>query len=179
MPLWRSRRSGGFWAWPWESPGGSRKSAWGSFNGAGVGVVLGGVVTAAASWVILPFYFKALARDEVELSHDLVVPLLVHAGIWATCGLTAGLALGIGLRAGWLRVLNAALGGLIGAAVGAAVYELVAAVVFTEAHTTEPLATTWQARLLARVLVAALAAVAAAIMINMQSNRFWGREASA
>jgi outer membrane lipoprotein SlyB len=157
----------------------ARNSTSGSLVGAIAGCVLGSAITAGASWVCLPFYFKALARDQEKMGHDLVVPLLVHAGIWATCGLAAGVAFGIGLRAGWLRMLNAALGGLIGAAMGAAVYELVGAMVFLDAQTTEPVAATWQARLFARVLVAALAAVTAATMINMQSNRFWGGQAKA
>jgi hypothetical protein len=151
--------------------GRARRSNSGAVRGAIAGPVLGSVLAAAVSWAILPRYFTALITHHERLSHDMVVPLLVHIGLWAPCGLAAGLALGFGLRAGWLHVVKAALGGIVGAAIGTALYELIAAAAFPGARTTEPLALGWEPRLLARLLVAVLAAVVAATVIDMQLKR--------
>ena len=49
---------------------------------------------------LLPFYFRALDKAQEDLSRDLTLPLLVHGGIWAACGLAGGAAFGIGLGRG-------------------------------------------------------------------------------
>ena len=128
------------------------------------------VLGAGASLALLPVYFHALDRAQEELSRDLTLPLLIHGGIWAACGLAGGLALAIGLGAGRTRVINAAVGGLMGAVLGAALYELIGATAFPLDKTTSPLATTWIARLLARMLVATLSGLLAAVAINMQDG---------
>jgi hypothetical protein len=151
--------------------GRARRSNAGAVRGAIAGPLIGSLIAALVSCAILPRYLTALGKYHEELSHDMVVPLLVHVGLWAPCGLAAGLALGIGLRAGWRHLLNAALGGVVGAALGTALYELIAAAAFPGARTTEPIAIGWEPRLLARLLVAVLAAVVAAAVINMQAKR--------
>ena len=47
--------------------------------------------------------FDALDKAQEELSRDLTLPLLIHGGIWAACGLAGGVALAIGLGAGRTR----------------------------------------------------------------------------
>jgi hypothetical protein len=143
-----------------------RKSALGVVKGAITGLVLGAAVTTGATWGLLRIYFRALERSQEAMSHDLLLPLLIHSGIWATAGLAGGVALAIGLGVSWPRLYNAALGGLIGAALGAVVYEVVGAVVLPGDRTAEPVAVTWQGRILARFLVAVFAAVLAALVMN-------------
>jgi hypothetical protein len=136
-----------------------------------VGLLLGGMMGAAASLAFLPVYYSALERAQEELSRDLTLPLFVHGGIWAACGLAGGVMFGIGLGAGWTRTINAAIGGLVGAVLGAVLYEMIGAIAFAGDKTTIPLATTWKARLLARLLVATLSAMLAAVVINMGTRR--------
>jgi len=136
-----------------------------------IGLALGGVLGAGTSLALLPVYFNALGRDQEELSRDLALPLLVHAVIWAACGLAGGVALAFGLGAGRTRTINAAIGGLIGAVLGAALYEMMAAALFPHDNTTSPLPINWMARLLARLLVATLSGLMAALVMNMSARR--------
>jgi len=131
-----------------------------------VGLVLGGLLAASASLAIVPVYYRALDRAQEEMSHDLVLPLMVHGGIWSVCGLAGGIAFGIGLGGGRARVLNAALGGLIGAALGAALFEMIGAMAFPAAKTTSPISFTWGSRLFARLLVACLTGLVAAAIVK-------------
>jgi hypothetical protein len=149
----------------------ARRSTKAGMGSSVVGLVLGAVLGAGTSFALLPFYFRALDKAQEDLSRDLTLPLLVHGGIWAACGLAGGAAFAIGLGAGRVRLLKAAFGGLIGAVLGAALYELIGATAFPVDKTTYPLATTWIARLLARLLVAILSGLLAAVVINMQGRR--------
>jgi hypothetical protein len=135
------------------------------------GLVLGGLAGGGLSLVILPIYNRAVERSPEDMSHDILLPLLVHGGIWSACGLTGGLAFGIGLGAGRRRLFNAALGGLIGAALGAVLFEAVGALIFSESQTTRPISSTWNTRLLARLLVASLSGSLAAAVSNMPDRR--------
>jgi hypothetical protein len=143
-----------------------------SFSGAVAGVVSGFVLgcgfTAGATWGLLPFYFRALEFSQEAMSHELLLPLLIHCGIWAAAGLAGGVGLAIGAGASWIRLCNSALGGLVGAALGAVVYELVGALVLPGDRTSEPVATTWQGRFLARFLVAVFAAGLAAVVMSAE-----------
>ena len=47
--------------------------------------------------MILPAYNAYQQRHPDEASRDLVLPLLVHAGIWSAVGAAGGLALALGL----------------------------------------------------------------------------------
>ena len=151
----------------WVAVGAARVRA----RGALVGLAAGGLLGALGSVLVLPVYFHALDVAQENLSRDLVLPALVHSGIWAACGLAGGLAFGIGLDAGRTRMINSALGGLIGAAFGAVLYEMIGAAAMPAAKTTSPLAITWEARLLARMLVATLSALFAAIVVNMKARK--------
>jgi hypothetical protein len=147
-----------------QSPAAGTKAAFG-------GLVLGAMLGAGASRLLLPVYFRALDVSQEALSRDLTLPLLVHGGIWAACGLAGGLAFGLGLGAGPTRIASAALGGLVGAALGAALYEMIGAAAFPTARTTSPLPNSWHARLLARFLVATLTALLAAVVIHAAAPR--------
>ena len=136
-----------------------------------VGLVLGAVLGAATSLALLPFYFRALDKSQEELSRDLTLPLLVHGGIWAACGLAGGAAFALGLGAGRVGLIKAAVGGMLGAFSGAALYEMIGATAFPQDKTTSPLASIWIARFLARLLVATLAGLLAAVVINTASRR--------
>src|SRR5262249_23626755 len=83
--------------------GWARKSKRSAVIAGTAGFLLGDVLATVASLSILPVYFHALDKAEEELSHDLVLPLIVHGGIWAVCGLAGGIAFGIGLGGGWRR----------------------------------------------------------------------------
>jgi hypothetical protein len=126
------------------------------------GLALGGLLGAGTSLAIVPVYYRAVAKAQEEMSHDLVLPLMIHGGIWAACGLAGGIAFGIGLGGGRVRVLNAALGGLI----GAALYEMIGAMAFPAAKTTSPISFTWTSRLLARLLVASMTGLVAAAIVK-------------
>jgi len=136
-----------------------------------LGLVLGGLFGAGASLAFLPVYYRTLDKAQEQLSHDLNLPLMVHGGIWAACGLAGGLAFGIGLGGGAGRIRNAALGGLIGAAIGAAFYEIIGASIFPAAKTTNPISLTWETRLVARLLVSTLAGLFTAAVVNMPGRR--------
>jgi hypothetical protein len=149
----------------------ARRSTRAAVVSSAVGLVLGGVLGAGASLAFLPVYFSALDRSQEELSRDLTLPLFVHGGIWAACGLAGGVAFGIGLCGGRTRTINAAIGGLIGAVVGAVLYEMIGAMALSADKTTNPLATTGTARLLARLLVATLSGTLAAVVIDMGNRQ--------
>ncbi len=136
-----------------------------------VGLVLGGLLAAATSLALVPVYYRALDKDQEALSHDLALPLMIHGGAWAVCGLAGGLVFGIGLGGGRARLLNSALGGLIGAALGAAAYEMIGAVAFPAARTASPISFTPGTRLLARMLVASLTGLVAAASVKRTSPR--------
>jgi hypothetical protein len=150
----------------------ARDSRPAGLRAAAIGLLLGLVLALVASLAFLPIYFHALDRSKEELSRDLMIPLLTHAGIWAACGLAGGIALGIGMGDGWPGIAKAALGGLIGAAIGAAAYEMIGAFAFgSRDHTTSPVSWSLPTRLLARLLVATLAAAFAAIAVNTSGRR--------
>jgi hypothetical protein len=119
---------------------------------AAFGLVLGGAAGGVASATVLPFYYRKLDVAQESLSHDLILPFLVHAGIWSSVAATAGLAFGIGLRSR-RRLTLVALHGLLGGLLGAAIYEVLAALAFPTGRTTEPLAGAWAPRLIGRLTV--------------------------
>ncbi|MDR3622155.1 MAG: hypothetical protein P4L85_22585 [Paludisphaera borealis] len=128
-------------------------------SAAAVGLGAGALGAALVSLAILPAYNAYRLSHPDEASRDLILPLLVHVGVWATAGAAGGLALGVGLGLGDRRaILNVVLGGLIGAAVGATVFELVGAFAFPTAETARYVSRTGPTRLLARLLVCVCAA---------------------
>ena len=69
-------------------------------EGAAMGGALGAVVSFGAALALLAVYFRAEDTAQAELSRDLMIPLLVHAGCWSAAGLAAGVALRVGRGGG-------------------------------------------------------------------------------
>ena len=127
-----------------------------------IGLAMGAVAAGVMSLVLLPPYNAYKLRNPDEALRDLLLPLLVHAGIWSVVGVAGGLALGLGLGERGL-LPQAVLGGLLGAVVAAAAYELIGAFAFPEARTAQFVSATWESRLVARLAVTLLAAIGAVL----------------
>jgi hypothetical protein len=100
-------------------------------------------------------------RHVDDESSDLVLPLLIHGGLWTSIGAAAGLAFGVGLG-GRGRIARMLLGGVLGAIAGTMVYDVAGALIFPLAQTGRPLSATWGSRLFAHVAVAFLVAACVA-----------------
>jgi hypothetical protein len=125
-----------------------------------LGLVVGASAGAGISLALLPPYNSYKAQHPDEAARDVILPLLVHAGIWSAVGASGGLAFGLGARRGLPWIV---LGGLAGAALGAIVYELIGAVAFPAAQTTQFVSATGPTRLFARLAVTILAAAGVAL----------------
>jgi hypothetical protein len=134
-----------------------RRAPRAALSAAASGLILGGAAGVGASIAVLPFYYHELDVDAEALSHDLVLPFLVHAGIWSSVGAMAGVALGIGVESR-RRLASVAWRGLLGGLLGAALYEIIAALAFPYGRTTEPLAGAWAPRLIGRLTVSIVSA---------------------
>ncbi len=130
-----------------------------------LGATVGTLAAVAGAAAFLPVYAYVSNTATEDLSHDLITPLVVHAGAWAILGAGAGTALGLGLGR-FDRSFAAALGGLLGGAIGGLVYEVVGALAFPSGGTSEPLATYWGARLLASSTVCLAVALLATASIT-------------
>jgi len=129
-----------------------------------LGLLVGTAGCAIVSLAILPAYNAYKDRDPDRASIDMLIPLLVHAGIWSVAGGAGGLALsrGAGMKG---RSASAVMGGFAGASFATVVFEVIGAAIFPEAQTTQFLSLTWQTRLLARLLVSVLASVGVSLAI--------------
>ena len=130
-----------------------------------LGLVVGAAGGAGMSLALLAPYNHYKARNPDDAARDLILPLLVHAGIWSAVGSLAGLVYGFGLGER-RRLSRIVLGGLAGAAFGTVAYELIGAAAFPAAQTTQFVSATWPTRLLARLAVAVSAAVGVALAID-------------
>jgi hypothetical protein len=122
------------------------------------GLALGGVLGIVTSLGLVTLFYFA-QQFTVTLEQDLIVSLVVHAGIWGSLGAAGGLAfaLGLGERR---RIGRAVIGGLLGALAATLVYEVIGAVCFPLAGSGKPIAETWIPRVLARFLIPVLSALA-------------------
>ncbi len=140
-----------------------------------IGTIAGALLASGAAAAILPVYYHQHEFNQEELSRDLLLPFLVHAGSWGAAGLAGGLALGIGMgavdREGKARLIRSAVGGLVGAIVGAAVYEVIGGLGFAEDKSGEPVSRTATTRFIARVAVTLFAAITAATMTESKPKR--------
>ena len=140
----------------------AQRSATAALLAAAAGAVLGAAGGAGAGAAVVPLYYQREDQAQEDLSHDLVVPLLVHGGAWAAVGAAGGAALGLGL--GGRRIAaRSALGGLAGGVLGALAYEVIGALAFPGDRTTQPVAAAWAPRLLAALSVSLLTAAVAVI----------------
>jgi hypothetical protein len=138
----------------------SRRSSHGALMGAVTGLILGTAAGALPSFGVMPWQWRH--RNDDPSTTQLLMPLLVHIGLWSGVGLAAGLAFGIGSR-GFTpsRLFEAALAGLVGAIVGTFVFEMMGALLFPLDHTADPFSETPSTRLLARLCVAVFVGLAA------------------
>jgi hypothetical protein len=137
-----------------------RRSATGVLIGALTGLILGAAAGAVPSFALMPWQWRN--RNEDPSTTLLLVPTLIHLGLWSGVGLAAGLAFGIGTSGLKLsRLIEAALAGLAGAMLGTFVFEMVGALLLPLAKTANPIAETSSARLLARLCVALFVALGA------------------
>jgi hypothetical protein len=142
----------------------SRRAPGAALTAGVVGSVLAGAAGAGVTMGLVPLYFQ----NQDPQSNSLLLPLLIHGGIWSAIGLAAGLAFGIGLG-GRGRVLRAGLGGLLGAIVGTLLFEIMGAIAFPTAKTHYPVSEEAASRLLA-VLAVSLS-VAAGAVVGAQDPR--------
>jgi hypothetical protein len=152
---------GGFLALALGLAGGlTRMSPRSAIKGAIVGLFVGGLAGALPSFGLMPFQWYH--RNDDENNVLLLMPLLIHMGLWAGVGLASGLAFGVG-RYGPIRsrLIEAALAGLVGAMLGTFVFEILGALLMPSAETTKPIAEAAGARLLARICVAVFVALGA------------------
>jgi hypothetical protein len=85
-----------------------------------------------------------------QISDGVLVPMLLHGGLWGAIGAAGGLAYGWGLR-GPRGLARPLLGGVLGALLGAMAFEVIGVLALTTSGTTQPLPTTPIARMLAMV----------------------------
>jgi hypothetical protein len=134
----------------------TRRSTAAAGKAAALGLILGGCSGVGLSLFLLPIY----ERNRDMISDDMVLPILIHCGIWGGIGASTGLAFGIG-RGGGRQIVNSLCGALVGALVASVLFDILGALLFPVAQTARPISVTSGTRLLARLLVAMLAAVGA------------------
>ena len=150
----------------------ARKSMRAGIISSVVGLGLGMILGIAASIVMLPIYFNALERTQEELSRDLTLPLVVHAGIWAACGLAGGAAARNRTRGGAhthdqrgnRRADRCDRG-------GGPLRDDRCGSLSHSSHDEPAGDISERARLFARLMVATVSAMAAAALLNMQSRK--------
>jgi hypothetical protein len=120
------------------------------------GLILGAVSTSAVATFAVPCYYRAFDASIDKLSHEILLPFLIHAAIWMCAGAVGGGSLGLGLGSG-IDATRGALGGGLGALLATVIYEVVGALLFTLAGTAQPLAEEWIPRMIALLSVATLA----------------------
>jgi hypothetical protein len=130
------------------------------------GLVIGGLAGAGLSEALVLGVFYPNLTPETGL----LMPFLVHSGIWAAVGAAGGIALGLGL--GNHRLLaRAALGGLVGAIVGALVFEIFNAMEFAVIRVEAPIPGHPAARLAAHLCTATAVAAGAVLGVSEAKSR--------
>jgi hypothetical protein len=115
--------------------------------------VLGGAIAAAASAGMSLMLAQRVFYPYMEPDSSLILPFLVHLGMWAPAGLAGGAALGFGVG-GWRVVPKAMLGGLIGAIAGTLAFEIFNAAYFALVRVESPIPALRTTRLAADLCVA-------------------------
>lgn len=129
------------------------------------GGLLGGVAGVGLSYALVPVYLREV--DPVQPT--LLLPLMIHGGIWTAIGAASGLAFGLG-RGGWSRIFRATLGGAVGAMLGTVAFVVLQAVAFP-LHQNEELLGPTPALRLAAVLCVALSVAAGVVVQESESAR--------
>jgi hypothetical protein len=141
----------------------SRRSVQGAVTGALLGLLLGAVAGALPSFVMMPWQWHH--RQDNADSDSVMLPILLHGGLWGVLGAAAGLAFGLG-RWGLkpVRLVQGAVGGLVGAVLGAVVHDAIGFAVFPLERTDEAFASSRGARLMAHLCVAVCVAAGAVLV---------------
>jgi hypothetical protein len=145
----------------------ARRSITGAIAGGIVGLILGAVAGALPSFAVMPWIWYN-RHDNADAS-SLLVPILVHGGLWCALGAAAGLAYGLG-RTGLnpAGLLKSAIGGLVGAALGVVVYDAIGFGLFPLSRTDESFAASITTRMLAHLCVAVFVALGTVLMGTSQ-----------
>jgi uncharacterized membrane protein required for colicin V production len=147
----------------------ARRSTRSALIAGAIGLVLAGAAGALTSWGLVPKFYTYEDQVQEQIGSAVVVPMLIHMGIWGSLGGLSGLAAGIGLG-GRDRIVIAILGGLVGALVGTGIYELVGVYAFPMEMSTRPLSGSMTTRILARGLVCVLTAVGVVLALTAESR---------
>jgi hypothetical protein len=129
-----------------------------------MGVAVAAAGAAAGSWLLAHRFLDYQHWAEDRQQENMLVPLLLHVGMWCLAGAGGGLAFGYGL-AGKRGASAGLIGGLAGAVLGAAVYEVLGALLFPTAKTSQPFAEEAIPRIMAVSLVCLFTAIVAAFAI--------------
>ncbi len=139
--------------------GGLARRSWRrAIDGASVGLILGLVAGMLPAMVLMPYWWNH--RNDDPSTSELIMPIMIHLGLWSACGLAAGLAFAVG-RYGFQtrRMLEFAMVGLAGAMIGTFFFDLIGALCFPLAETAHPISGTALTRLFARASVAGFVAM--------------------
>jgi len=138
----------------------ARRSAAGAIVGGIIGLLLGAAAGALPAFILMPWQWRH--RNDDPSATQILVPLLLHFGLWAGLGLTAGIAFSVGNgRFKGLRLLEAGVAGLAGAMLGTFIFEMIGAILFPLGGTLLPISATPETRLIARLCVAVFVALGA------------------
>jgi hypothetical protein len=148
----------------------SRRAARAAALWAIAGLVLGAAVAAGTALAAVPLASRLQQRDPGNSSIEMACSLLVHGLPWAAMGTVAGLVFGIGQGDG-RQASRGLLGGVMGGIAGAFLYEIIGELALPGSKLIEPVAATWQARLLAQALAVMSVAVGLAALCGRPSAR--------
>jgi hypothetical protein len=129
-----------------------------------LGLVLGAAVGAGTALAAVPLASRVRERDPGNMSVEMASSLCVHGLPWAAVGALGGLVFGIGLG-GRGRAGRGLMGGLLGAVAGAFCYEVIGALAWPGTKIIDPIAATWDIRLLGQLLAVIPAAAGIAALV--------------
>jgi hypothetical protein len=123
------------------------------------GLLLGAAAGMAASWVLVPVFYRSLGRPPNPM-----LPLVIHTGLYAAIGSTAGLAFGLGLMGRWGAV-RGLLAGFMGAVLGSVAFNVLHTYAFPLEWDFSPMPGRSLSRLLAHLCVAVLAVLCVVLVV--------------
>lgn len=126
-----------------------------------VGLILGLAAGIGASAAVLAVYNAYFERHPDEVAQNLILPLVVHVGIYSTVAAAGGLAfaIGLGMRE---RVAACVLGAMAGAAFAAITFDLIGPAVSPLARSAQIVPATRVSRVVSRLSVTLFAAAGTA-----------------
>jgi hypothetical protein len=113
---------------------------------------------AAVARALLPLFFRRLVPDP----NDLMTPILVHGGIWATLGAASAVAFAIGFKASWRECIYIVVNASVAAFSASFLYHMAAEGIYSSSDAIAPIPAAPTARLLAAAFVTLLTAIGVA-----------------